>query len=75
MLCQPKLLYDAETSTISKKLEKRIEALEMWIYRCIGHVSWTLKKTNSDVLYQLGLKRELINFFKKKKNSIFWSHY
>jgi hypothetical protein len=36
----PILLSGAET------FEKRIEALEMWIYRCIRYVSWAMKKTN-----------------------------
>jgi hypothetical protein len=66
----PKLLYGAETRTVSKKLEKIIEALEMWIYRCIGHVSWTVKK-NNDVLHQVGLKRVLMNDMRNRKAAYF----
>jgi hypothetical protein len=41
-------LYGAETWTLNKKTEKKIEALEMGIYR--KRVKWSEKKTNKEVL-------------------------
>jgi hypothetical protein len=51
-------LYGAETRTLDKKAIKKIEALEMWIYRRLGKIVWSEKKTNNEVLKQLKLKRE-----------------
>lgn len=35
----PILLYGAETWTLTKTLSKKNEALEMWLYRRILHIS------------------------------------
>ncbi|KAG1682165.1 Diacylglycerol kinase iota [Nymphon striatum] len=56
-----------ETWTISKKMEERLEAYEMWIYRRIGKVSWTERKTNEYVLRMLGIKKQLLNIVKERK--------
>ncbi|KAG1674114.1 RNA-directed DNA polymerase from mobile element jockey [Nymphon striatum] len=61
------LLYGVETWTISKKMEERLEAYEMWIYRRIGKVSWTERKTNEYVLRMLGIKKQLLNIVKERK--------
>jgi hypothetical protein len=42
--------------TLDKKAEKKIEALEMCIYRRMGKIVWSEKKTNNEVLKQLKLK-------------------
>lgn len=65
------LLHGVETWTISKKMEKRLEAYEMWLYRRIGRVSWTEKKTNKEVLCMLGMKRHLLSNVKKRKLNYF----
>ncbi|KAG1656182.1 Transmembrane and TPR repeat-containing protein 4 [Nymphon striatum] len=61
------LLYGVETWTISKKMEERLEAYEMWIYRRIGKVSWTERRTNEYVLRMLGIKKQLLNIVKERK--------
>ena len=65
------LLYGCETWTITKTLEKKIEACEMWMLRRIGKVSWTERKTNEEVLALLGTERSLLTQVKKRKLSFF----
>jgi uncharacterized protein with PQ loop repeat len=50
-------LFMPQKHGILKTTEKKIEALEMWIYIRIGRVSWTEKKTNFGVLKQLKVKK------------------
>ncbi|KAG1714964.1 Protein capicua [Nymphon striatum] len=38
-----------------------------WIYRRIGKVSWTERKTNEHVLRMLGIKKQLLNIVKERK--------
>jgi hypothetical protein len=59
-------VYDC-TWTLDKKAEKKIEALEMWVYKRIGKIVWSEKKTNNEVLKQLKLKRELFNTVRKRQ--------
>ena len=62
------LLYGCETWTLTSNLEKRIEAAEMWMYRRITKTSWKEKKTNKEVLKQLGIpKTEIVNTIKRRK--------
>ncbi|KAG1671834.1 Ceramide synthase 5 [Nymphon striatum] len=48
-------------------MEEWLEAYEMWIYRRIGKVSWTERKTNEYVLRMLGIKKQLLNIVKERK--------
>ena len=56
---------------IRQENRKKIEALEMWIYRKIGRIVWSEKKTNYEVLKQLKLKRELLNTVRKRQMKFF----
>ena len=61
-------LYACETWTLSKAVEKKIEAMEMWMYRRMSKISWKEKKTNMEVLKIVGVKRpELLLTIKSKK--------
>jgi len=58
------------------KKETRIDAFEMKGLRKIMRVSWTAKKTSEWVLNKAGLKRELLDTFKARKEaSILLSHH
>ena len=58
------------------KKETRLDAFEMKGLRKIMRVSWTAKKTSEWVLNKAGLKRELLDTFKARKEaSILWSHH
>jgi hypothetical protein len=43
---------------LDKKSEKKIEALEMWIYKRMRKIVTSEKKTNNEVLKQIKLKRK-----------------
>ena len=43
-----KILYGVETWTISKNMVKKIDALEMWIYRRMLRMQWAAFKANEE---------------------------
>jgi len=61
-------LYASETWTISKTVIKRIEALEMWIWRKMEKISWTAKVSNSEVLNQVKENNCIINTINQRKH-------
>ena len=50
--------YAAETWTINKVDKKRLEAMEMWVWRKMEKVKWTDKLTNEEVLSRVNKSRE-----------------
>lgn len=50
------LQYISETWTISKNVEQKIKAFQMWYYRKMHRIPWVKKKTITDVLRRTGLK-------------------
>ena len=65
--------YGAETWSLSKQAEQRINAFEMKSYRKILRVSYTEKRTNQSIRDQLGIKEEtwLLNTIVKHKMEYF----
>ena len=61
------LLYGSETWTLRKKDIKKLEALEMWIWRRMERISWTHKVTNEEVLRRVGTQRQLISVLRNRK--------
>ena len=62
------LLYGSETWSLTKGMEKRIEAFKMWAYRKIAKISWKQKINNQKVLKKLNLKKtELLTTVKQRK--------
>ena len=59
--------YGAETWSISKQAEQRINAFENKCYRRILRVPWTDKRTNESILNQLGVTRKLIKIINQRK--------
>ena len=51
----PTVLYGCETWTLTKNLEKRINACEMWKWRKMQRISWTEKK-NEEVRRRIGVE-------------------
>ncbi|GFS24620.1 endonuclease-reverse transcriptase [Elysia marginata] len=43
---EPILLYGCEAWTISKQMEAKLEATEMWFLRRMLRISWTERKSN-----------------------------
>ena len=63
----PVLMYGMEAWTLTKVLEKKIEAFEMWIYRRLLKISWVDHVTNDEVLRRVGKNIELLLNIKKRK--------
>ena len=61
------LLYGCETWTISKKMEKKLEAAEMWLWRRVLSVPWTERVTNHRILERMDTTRELLNTIRKRQ--------
>jgi len=63
----PIVLYGMEGWTLTQKLEEKINAFEMWIYRRILKISWRDHVTNKDVLKRMNTERNLLYTVKKRK--------
>jgi hypothetical protein len=63
------LLYGAETWTLRKEDIKRLEAVEMWMWRRMEKISWTEKITNEEVLERVGEERQLIKLIRNRKKN------
>ena len=61
------LLYGCETWTVSKVMEKKLEAMEMWCWRRMLRVSWTERRTNVNILEAIGSRRELVPLLRKRQ--------
>ena len=59
--------YGSEAWTLSKVLENKIEATEMWCLRRLSNILWKDKVSNEEVLRRLGTKRTLLDKIKKRK--------
>ena len=47
------LLYGSESWTISSRMKRRLEAIEMWFYRRMLRISWTQHVSNYEVLRRM----------------------
>src|SRR6218665_348591 len=54
----PTVLHGCETWTMTKKMEKKINACEMWIWRKMQRIAWTVKKTNESVHMEIGTEED-----------------
>ena len=63
--------YGSESWSFSKKIEKKINAFEMWCYRRLLRVSWRDHRTNEWVLEQLSTDMTLLSQMKKRKLAFF----
>ena len=61
------LLYGCEAWTISKNMERKIEATEMWLLRRMLRISWTERISNERVLHQAGAKREIVKTIRERQ--------
>ena len=65
------MTYGAEGWTLKKKDEKRINSAEMWFYRRLLRISWKEKRTDENILEEIGCTRELLSSVKKRKLTYF----
>ena len=59
-LIWPVVMYGCEAWTLRKSEESRLNAVEMWLYRCLLGVKWQQKRTNDSILEKLGVERRLL---------------
>lgn len=48
---------------------RKLEALEMWLWRRMEKISWKDKITNEEVLGRIGIGRQLMNILRNRKKS------
>ena len=65
------LLYGDETWTLYVESTKKLEALEMWIFKRLLRVSYKDRVTNEEVLRTLGVERRLLSQIRTHKLSYF----
>ncbi|KAJ4435654.1 hypothetical protein ANN_18270 [Periplaneta americana] len=64
-----KTLYEAETWTLQRSEEKRLEAFEMWIWRRMEHVKWTCRIRNLAVLERVDEERIMLKLIRKRERN------
>ena len=65
------LLYGVESWTLSERLVRRLEAMEMWLWRRMMKVPWTARLTNGEVLIMVGENRQLMQAVRKRQFKFF----
>ena len=60
-------MYGAETWTLRRNEQKRLEAFEMCIWRRMERVKWTDKIKNTVVLERVGVDRIILELIKKRE--------
>jgi hypothetical protein len=63
------LLYGSETWTLNEAEVKRLEAVEMWIWRRMEKISYVDRVTNEDVLIRIEEERRLVNLIRERKRN------
>ena len=61
------LLYGSETWTLRKEEIRKLEAMEMWMWRRLEKISWTEKLTNEEVLKRVGEERQLVQLLRNRQ--------
>ncbi|GFO11604.1 hypothetical protein PoB_003810900 [Plakobranchus ocellatus] len=59
-------MYGCEAWTISKQIQNKLEATEMWFLRRMLRIPWTAKKTN-EVLNEANKRRSLVRTIRKRQ--------
>ena len=65
------LLYGCECWALTKELERRLEAAEIWFIRRIFKISWTDKKSNEEVMRMAGYERSLLRKIRERQLQFF----
>ncbi|GFO39598.1 RNA-directed DNA polymerase from mobile element jockey [Plakobranchus ocellatus] len=63
----PVLMYGCEEWTMSKQIQNKLEATEMWFLRRMLRVPWTAKKTNERVLNEANERRSMVRTIRKRQ--------
>ena len=61
------LQYGLESWTLKQDHINKLQSFEMWCYRRMLKIAWTQKKTNTEVLREMGKECEMVNTIKMRK--------
>ena len=61
--------YASETWTMKTEDKRKVEALEMWIWRKCENISWRDKTSNDEVLRRVNEERGMLKAITKRKKS------
>jgi hypothetical protein len=60
---------DLKLGSLRKEDIRRLEAVEMWMWRRMERVSWMDKITNEEILNKVGEKRQLISVIRNRQKN------
>ena len=63
----PVVMYGCENSTIKKAEHQRIDAFELWCWRRLSKVPWTVRRSNQSILKEISLECSLEGLMLKLK--------
>ena len=67
-------MYGCETWTLTSVIEKRINALEMWLYRRMTKTSWKEMKTNQEILDKVNIQETTLLKTIKTRKLAYYGH-
>ena len=63
----PVVMYGCESWTIKKAEHQRTEAFELWCWRRVSRVPWTVRRSNQSILKEISLEYSLEGLMLKLK--------
>ena len=69
----PVVTYGCESWTIEKAEHRRIDAFELWHWRRLLRVPWTVRRSNQSILKEISPEYSLERLMLKLKLQILWS--
>ena len=70
----PTVLYGCEMWTMTKTMEKKVNACEMWIWKKMQRISWTEKNTNERIRLEIGIEDEMLQQTAIRRKLGFFGH-
>ena len=67
----PMVMYGCESWTVKKAEHQRIDAFELWCWRRLLRVPWTVRRSNQSILKEIGPGRSLEGMMLKLKLQYF----
>ena len=67
----PVVMYGCESWTIKKAERQRIDAFELWCWRRLLRVRWTVRRSNQSILKEISLEYSLEELMLKQKLQYF----
>ena len=70
----PVFLYGAETWSITKAIEKRLDAFDQWCLQCILNITWSERVTNFEVRRRTTWTATAIRHCADQTPQVVWPH-